>query len=172
MKVAAAGHVSGDEGVDLCAGITLCSEQGAMAALAYTLHAQTPEETLIVGTEGFLRIHSPAHCPTRMTLTRVGGRESSTEEVFEAPLPPPHPTARMAAGEVSASDCAAPFSMFHYPNSMGMLYEAEAVMECIREGKTECSEFTVDESLEVMRICDEVRRQIGVVWPHERQEPG
>ena len=166
LHVAAAGHVNAG-GVDLSAGMTLRGQDGAMAVLAYTLHAQTPEETLIVGTKGHIRIHSPAHCSTRITLTRVGGRESSTEEVFEEPLPLPHPGAKLAPGEVSASSCAAPYDMFHYPNSMGMVYEAEAVMECIRGGLKECPEFTVAESLEVMRICDEVRGQLGVVWPGE-----
>jgi dihydrodiol dehydrogenase / D-xylose 1-dehydrogenase (NADP) len=166
-QVAAAGHVT-DGGVDLSAGMTLYGTEGAMAVLTYTLHAQTPEETLIAGTKGHIRIHSPAHCPTRITLTNIGGRESSTEEMFEIPLPLPHSSARLAQGEQSASNCAAPYSMFHYPNSMGMVYEAEAVMECIREGQTECEEFTVAESLEVMRICDEVRGQLGVVWPSER----
>jgi dihydrodiol dehydrogenase / D-xylose 1-dehydrogenase (NADP) len=167
LKIAAAGHVV--DGVDLSAGITLCGTEGAMAVLTYTLHAQTPEETLVVGTKGYIRIHSPAHCPTRITVTKIGGRESSTGETFEVPLPPPHPTACLGPGEVSASSCPVPYSMFHYPNSMGMLYEAEAVMDCIRAGQLECSEYTVADSLEVMRICDETRRQVGVVWPGEAE---
>ena len=77
LQVAAAGHVNSG-GVDLSAGMTLSGQDGAMAVLTYTLHAQTPEETLIVGTDGHIRIHTPAHCPTRITLTTVGGRESST----------------------------------------------------------------------------------------------
>jgi len=167
LNVTAAGHVK--DGVDLSASITLTGEEGAMAILSYTLHAQTPEETLIVGTEGYLKIHAPAHCPTRLTLTRVAGREDSTEEVFDFPLPLPHPTAQLAAGETSASACPEPYSMFHYPNSMGMRYEAEGVMEALAQGKLEADEFPLSESLRVMKICDETRLQLGVTWPFEDQ---
>lgn len=57
--------------------------------------------------------------------------------------------------------------MFHYPNSIGMQYEAEVVMRCIQEGKLESDEYTLDETLRAMQICDEVRQQIGVKWPFE-----
>lgn len=40
-------------------------------------------------------------------------------------------------------------------------------MECIQAGQLESEEFTLEESLRVMQICDEVRRQVGVVWPFE-----
>lgn len=166
LGVAAGGLVKG--GVDLAAGITLTNTDGCVASLTYSLQAQTPEETLLVGTEGYIRIHPPAHCPTRITITKVGGRESSEETVFDFPLPTPHSTATLAEGAVSASDCAEPYDMFHYPNSMGMMYEAEAVMDCIRAGLTESPEFTQQESLTTMEVCDEVRQQIGVKWPDEQ----
>lgn len=118
LGVAAAGFVKG--GVDLGAGITLTRPDGCIASLTYSLQAQTPEETLLVGTEGYIRIHPPAHCPTKITMTKVGGRESSEDSVFEFPLPQPHATARLADGVESASSCAEPYSMFHYPNSMGV----------------------------------------------------
>lgn len=50
----------------------------------------------------------------------------------------------------------------------GMVYEADAVMDCIRAGQTESSEFTQEESLRTMDVCDQVRRQIGVKWPNEK----
>lgn len=70
-------------------------------------------------------------------------------------------------GVSSASACPEPYHMFHYPNSVGFVYEAQAVMEAIRNGQTECEEYPLDDSLAVMRICDDVRRQLGVKWPFE-----
>ena len=64
-------------------GITLQGEEGALAVLSYTLHAQTPEETLIVGTKGYIKIHAPAHCPSRITVTTVGGREDTHEAAHD-----------------------------------------------------------------------------------------
>ena len=37
--------------------------------------------------------------------------------------------------------------------------------ELIQAGKTESSEYTLAESLHVMRIMDHVRAQLGVVYP-------
>jgi len=57
--------------------------------------------------------------------------------------------------------------MFHYPHSVGMCFEAQAVTDCLRRGETECPEMTLDETLKVMEVCDAARAQLGVKWPHE-----
>jgi predicted dehydrogenase len=49
----------------------------------------------------------------------------------------------------------------------GYNYEAEAVMDCLREGKTECDVMPLDESLVIARIMDEIRRQWGFAYPGE-----
>ncbi|MDR0707939.1 MAG: Gfo/Idh/MocA family oxidoreductase [Treponema sp.] len=50
----------------------------------------------------------------------------------------------------------------------GYNYEAEAVMDCLREGKTECDVMPLDESLVIAQIMDEIRRQWGFVYPGEQ----
>ena len=66
--------------------------------------------------------------------------------------------------------CGLPISVVQvtYGLCVGMVYEADAVMDCIRAGQTESSEFTQEESLRTMDVCDQVRRQIGVKWPNEK----
>ena len=150
----------------VCSGIVL-SANDFTASLSYSLQAQTPEQTLYIGDKGYLTLHSPAHCPTKLVLTKVGGREQSSTQTFDFDLPLPDPQARLPAGVCSASDCAEPYEMFHYPNSVGMLYEAEAMMECLRDGVLECKEYSHRDSLAVMDICDQVRSQLGVKWPFE-----
>ena len=161
-QVAAAGHVMG--GVDMAAGITLSNGAGATAILSYTLHAQTPEDTLIIGDKGYIRLHSPAHCPIQLSLTRVASREGNITETMDFPLPLPSPEARLPSGEVSTCGCPAPYEMFHYPHSVGMQYQAQAVTDAVLNGKTECTEFRLQESLLGMQFCDDVRRQLGVSW--------
>lgn len=165
LSVVATGHTRG--GIDLAGSIAMSGPNGCTAALSYTMHAQTPEETLIIGDRGYIRLHAAAHCPTRITLTRIDGRSSTREELFEFALPLPHPAAALGPGDVSASGCAEPYDMFHYPNSVGMQYEAEAVTQCIRRGERESREFTQAESLRGLEVSDEVRRQLGVRWPFE-----
>jgi predicted dehydrogenase len=47
----------------------------------------------------------------------------------------------------------------------GMGYEAEEVMQCLRERRTESDLIPHAETLAVMRTLDEARAQIGVVYP-------
>jgi len=49
----------------------------------------------------------------------------------------------------------------------GYEYEALAVMDCIRAGKTECDIVPLSDSLEIMKILDEIRRQWNFSYPCE-----
>ncbi|WP_062304961.1 Gfo/Idh/MocA family protein [Demequina subtropica] len=50
----------------------------------------------------------------------------------------------------------------------GFQYEAAEVARCIVAGDTESALLTLDHSIEVMEIMDEVRAQIGLVYPNEQ----
>lgn len=47
-------------------------------------------------------------------------------------------------------------------NSAGLSYEAEIVRQCIQKGDLECPLLPHSESIAIMAIMDEVRRQLGV----------
>jgi dihydrodiol dehydrogenase / D-xylose 1-dehydrogenase (NADP) len=49
----------------------------------------------------------------------------------------------------------------------GYEYEAQAVMDCILEGKTECDVMPLDQSIEIMKILDQIRGQWGFIYPCE-----
>jgi predicted dehydrogenase len=49
----------------------------------------------------------------------------------------------------------------------GYNYQAAAVMECLRKGELECDAMSLDESLLIMGIMDELRKQYGIVFPTE-----
>jgi predicted dehydrogenase len=51
----------------------------------------------------------------------------------------------------------------------GYNYEAEEVMRCVREGRTESAVMPVAESVQIMKIMDEVRQQAGFQYPFEQQ---
>lgn len=53
---------------------------------------------------------------------------------------------------------------FIYQNSIGLRYEPEEVRKCIRSGKLESDKISHKESLTIIRIADEIRRQIGVTY--------
>ena len=57
---------------------------------------------------------------------------------------------------------------FNYKNSELLAYEASEVQKCLSEGKTESEHMTWAETLTIMKTLDEIRKQVGVVYPEEK----
>ena len=72
----------GETGVDEQASVVLEHEGGRLANLSIGIRTATPQEVTIMGTDGYLRVHSPWWRPTSMTISRPG---EGTETV-EAPV--------------------------------------------------------------------------------------
>ncbi|XP_037041681.1 trans-1,2-dihydrobenzene-1,2-diol dehydrogenase-like [Bradysia coprophila] len=54
---------------------------------------------------------------------------------------------------------------YHYDASRGLRFEPDEIRKYIRAGKTECDIVSLNDSLIVARIEDEIRRQLGVRYP-------
>jgi predicted dehydrogenase len=78
-QIASWAHL-GKTGVDERAGMVLGYDQGQMAVLHTALRTNTPQEALIMGTEGWIRLHSPWWCPDTFTIT-APGREDETQQL-------------------------------------------------------------------------------------------
>lgn len=50
-------------------------------------------------------------------------------------------------------------------NGIGLTYEAQETARCLRTGRTESELVTLDDTLAVMELLDEVRAQVGVRFP-------
>ncbi len=112
--------------------------EGRTTTITWSHKGCTPEEVDIVGTEGAIRLHSPAHCPTKLTIVRQQGPRRSSQinsmsSTYEFPLP-------VVEGE------------FLYPNSEGLYYEVTAVQRCILAGLTECPQAPLSESVLVIKM--------------------
>ncbi len=73
----------GATGVDEQNALVLQHEGGALAVLSSTLRATTPQEALIMGTGGSVRLHAPWWQPQALTIRG----EDGSEETLESPLP-------------------------------------------------------------------------------------
>lgn len=121
-----------------------------VATLSFGMLCESREETIVVGTQGRLTIGPPGHCPTHLRLERkVPGRGNQETVDFDYPLPEDTAEIVQAGG-------------FVYPNSAGFCYEAAAVARCIAAGKTEVPQYTLAETLESMKILQEIRGQLGL----------
>ena len=72
----------GETGVDEQASVVLKHEEGRLANLSIGIRTATPQEATIMGTDGYIRIHSPWWRPKSMTISRPGWED----ETVEAPV--------------------------------------------------------------------------------------
>jgi len=80
-RVTSMAHL-GRTGVDEQAAMILGYDQGQLAILTTAIRTRTPQDALLIGTEGWIRLHSPWWCPTMLTLS-IEGQE---DEVFHLPF--------------------------------------------------------------------------------------
>ena len=141
VKITSLGQI-GPTGVDEQAVVLLGYPDDQMALLCISQRVQTPQEAVIMGTKGMIRVHLPMYRPTRMTL-------SWTPSVR---MQPP------VEGET-----------YHLPfEGNGYGYEAAEVMRCVRAGRHESEIMPLDETLATMETMDEIRRQWGLRFPSEK----
>lgn len=120
--------------------------------------AESTEQTMYAGLTGRIILVGPAHCPTKARfMPKLSGRGnddakgspgSQIEIVVDFPLPPSVPAIDTSGG-------------IQMPNSMGFIYEAEAVRRLIAAGQTTFPQWTPDESLGCLRTIENVLEQIN-----------
>ena len=86
---------------------------------------RTPREALVIGSEGWIRIHPPLTHPESVTRELSDG----TQEAIHLP---------------------------HLGN--GYTHEVIEVMDCLRQGRLESSRMPLDETLDIMKTLDAIRR--------------
>lgn len=94
----------------------------------------------IQGTKGEIQVIGPLYRPTHYRVVMVGGEKGVVEDV----------------------DCPIPVSN---GQGHGMFWEADEAARCVRDGKQESETIGWEESLVIMGIMDEVRKQGGLNYP-------
>ncbi|XP_041851526.1 trans-1,2-dihydrobenzene-1,2-diol dehydrogenase-like [Melanotaenia boesemani] len=130
-----------ETGVDETVVVTLKFSKNRLAVFTYSSSIQLPNDAIIVGTNGTVRIPPRMWCPTSLV---VNGKET------QYPVPEP---------------C---FSL-NFSNSTGMRYEAEEVRQCLSKGLKESAVMSHADSLLLAEVEDEIRRQLGVVYIQDGQ---
>ena len=58
---------------------------------------------------------------------------------------------------------------FNFDRSQGFRWQINAVLDCSDKGSIEGPQYKWDEMMIVMRFMDELRRQIGMKYPTDKQ---
>jgi len=134
--VVASGHM-GDDGVDESTSTTLIYKNGRTATLITHSKVKLPNEAIVVGTKGTLTLPYPMWTATELH-TPTGTKN------FPVPTGAKH--------------------SYNFNNSANMSFESQHVRECLLAGKTESPLVSLDETLTMASIMEQVRKQIGVVY--------
>jgi len=148
-KITAVGDLSEGEKIDTQTSITLQYGSRETAVLSTSFHANLPNEAWIIGEQG--TIHIPAHNSFHCAQGIVVKMKDGTTETFDFPQPK-----REDQYE------------FKFMDSQLMVHECLEVHRCLREGRLQSDIVPLEESLAIVRIMDECRRQIGVVYKEDQ----
>jgi len=136
-RVQATGSLT-ETGVDGQVSIALGFGARAQASLSTTLWAKTATTAVIAGTEGRIEVDGDFYGPTSFTVRRDDGTWWSYDREVESG-----------------------------PYGGGFQFQAAEVARLVAEGATQSPRMTWQGTLDVMATLDEVRRQIGLVYPGE-----
>lgn len=136
--VQALGRLTAD-GVDATVGGVASYPGGAVSTFRTSLDGFSSLGARIVGTAGRIDVQPPFWFPTAFTVHRT----------------------------TSSADAASETERVEIANN-GLAHEAAHAMQRIRDGHLESDVVTLDASLQTMRLLDDVRAQVGVVYPSER----
>ncbi|XP_074075849.1 trans-1,2-dihydrobenzene-1,2-diol dehydrogenase isoform X1 [Macrotis lagotis] len=134
-RVRAVGRLH-EKGVDDTVTAVLQYPDGLQASFSCSITLELPNSLGVFGTAGSAQIPATMWCPTALV---VNGQKTD----FPLPAAP--------AGE-----------KFHFLHSVGMVYEAQHVRQCLLQGLKESPEIPLAESELLADILEEIRKQIGL----------
>jgi dihydrodiol dehydrogenase / D-xylose 1-dehydrogenase (NADP) len=137
--VKAIGHLN-EEGVDLGTSVCMKFSGGRMLSFTVDLRYRGSNSAIIQGSCGRLELPNDFLGPDVLVTP------SGTLEI-------PHPFPTHTDGRPTT-----------YDSCPGMSYVADAVRHCIIRGQTECQQVTLNESLMMAAITDQILEQIGVSY--------
>ena len=135
--------------------------------------AESCEVTTYAARGGRITINAPAHCPTSSTIVRkCVGRRGNGETTAPSASGDGHTTTASNENNENGSHTVhfpLPQSTpeieasggIKMPNSMGFIYEAEAARRLIAAGQISFPQWTPGESVECIRIIEEMLRQVN-----------
>ncbi|KAI6197776.1 Trans-1,2-dihydrobenzene-1,2-diol dehydrogenase-like isoform X1 [Aphelenchoides besseyi] len=139
-----------EHGFEEWCNLTLVFRNGRHATLYYDRTTLSAWSSYVSCTNGQIQI--PRFCWAPLEFTKISGimRAGATKsETFTYPL---------------TQD----YGKYYYNHSEGLHFEADHVFDAIQAGKTESEVMSLDTSLKCAEILDEIRRQLGVVFPQDK----
>ena len=149
------------QGVDESLALSMQWADGSMAQCFSSVAVHGPREVHVIGERGRVWVHDRGndrswYGSTRMMLIThgtegEGGGEEEKEEHFTFPL--------LSEGEGGG---------WNGSHRVLLAYEAQEVHRCLAERRLESERMRWQETRALMRVMDDIRKQVGVRYPNER----
>jgi predicted dehydrogenase len=169
----------GQTGVDEQAAIILGYPQNQLAILSATLHSQTSNEAVIIGTQGKIHIHAPFFKPHKLSISKFPEASFSSPSVSQSSglkqtlisSVKQNKFLKRLYLELGSSVLSLmrtqERNIVQLYEGEGYQYEASEVMWCLRNGQVESKIMPLDETLKIMDTMDTIRQQWNLKYPHE-----
>jgi predicted dehydrogenase len=128
-----------DKGVDELSGYMFRFPSGCLASISTSYNLKMRNDAVIYGTEGFIE-YPQYQGGEKFTINKHEG----TNEVKDT------------------------IEVFEKNNTNGFIYQAEEVVQCIREGRLESKIMSLQETIAIMEIMDKMRAEWGFKYPFEK----
>lgn len=128
----------GPTGVDVNTAVALRFPGGAVATARCSLTALDPCTARVIGTEGFVEIPAPQHCPEHLVLRTLRHYREDPGPGERIDLP--------VGGD-------------------GLRYQVQEVHECLRRGAQQSDVMSWQHTLDLMTTLDRARACIGLEYP-------
>eukprot|EP00092_Neocalanus_flemingeri_P010904 GFUD01011744.1.p1 GENE.GFUD01011744.1~~GFUD01011744.1.p1 ORF type:complete len:334 (+),score=122.08 GFUD01011744.1:85-1086(+) len=136
-RVVASGLELNEDGVDIAMSVALYFSGSRMATFITDLRVDLPCEAYISTTGGQVKVAAPFWCPPSLEVAGV-------KEEFPLPTGAKHP--------------------FYFTNSQGLAFEAAEVRRCLKLGLKESPKMTLEETMIVARVQQEIMNQLGIQY--------
>ena len=162
--------ITGSSGVDEQSVIVFQYADGRQAVLFSSFLSNFSQECSIAGTRGRIRVHTPIYRPFKLSITQfeqaahaLTGEDNWKNCIKQHPLiqnlknkisnyilPVIRPTAKKIVKQFTGN---------------GYNYEAEEVMDCLRNGQLESKIMPLRETVEIMELMDAIRDEWRLKFP-------
>jgi predicted dehydrogenase len=134
----------GPTGVDVNTAVAMRFASGAVATARCSLTALDPCTARVIGTEGYIELPAPQHCPDHLLLRTLHHyrQNPGPGELIELPV----------GGD-------------------GLRYQVHEVHECLRRGVQQSEVMSWQHTLDLMGTLDRARACIGLEYPSAASRP-
>lgn len=164
----------GESGVDETSTVVLKHAGGQISTLRSSIRYELTPEAVVVGSKGSIQIESPMYRPHKIQVNKFSlvAPQVDTQVASSKLKKAIQQTPALQKLALYLESYLSPFSTLALTKVIpfvgnGYNYQVAAVNQCLKEGKLESNIMPLEDTLGVLMVMDEIRRQWGLQYAGE-----